>query len=143
MPRTSQRRIPRWAWPACMTALAIGALALSWMLHPAGEDGVSFLGRPLDQPCSVLLETGRPCPNCGFTRSLMWAGRGRLWRATQYHPAGATLLVWMVVGGVIGSRRLLGRDPRAWKVPWQVLVGGVLLWMVGLYSGAWVARLLF
>lgn len=142
MPRLRRQRIPGWTWPACMVVLATGALALSWLLQPVDTDGVSFLGRPLDRPCPYLAESGDPCPNCGFTRSLMWAGRGRLWRAVGYHPGGAALLTWMVLGGVIGMRRLLGRDPKAWRVPWQVLVGGALIWMLGLYVGTWLVRLL-
>jgi hypothetical protein len=142
MPRQRRLRIPGWAWPACTVALAVGAVALSWTLRPADGDGVSFLGQVMDQPCPYLAETGDPCPNCGFTRALMWAGRGRLLRAAGYHPGGAALMVWLVVGGVIGSRRLIGGDVSAWKVPWQVLVGGALTWMVGLYVGTWVVRLL-
>lgn len=142
MPGQSRLRIPDWAWPACLLAVAVGAVALSWMLRPVGADGVAFLGQPLDEPCPYLAQTGDPCPNCGFTRSLMWAGRGRLWRAAGYHPAGAALWIWMVTGGAIGARRLFGGGPTAWRVPWQVLVGGALTWMVGLYAGGWLFRLL-
>jgi hypothetical protein len=142
MPRQSRMQIPGWAWPACLVAMALGAVALSWALRPVGAEGVSLLGQPLDAPCPYLAETGDPCPNCGFTRALMWAGRGRLWRAAGYHPGGAALMVWLWMGGVVGARRLVGGDFSAWRAPWQALVGGALTWMVGLYVGTWVLKLL-
>ena len=141
VPRQSHRRIPRWAWPACMVVAAVGALGLSWCLQPSG-DQVSFLGQPLDQPCPFLMETGDPCPNCGFTRAVMWTGRGQPWRAVRHHPAGTAVMVWLLFGGTVGARRLLGRQHDAWKTPWPLLVGWALLCMVGLYVGTWVARLL-
>lgn len=125
-----------------MVFLAAGALAFSWSLSPLGDDGVSLLGRTLDQPCPYLQQTGDPCPNCGFTRSIMWIGRGRVLRALTYHPAGTAVMAWALLGGAIGARRLITRRHDAWRVPWQVLVGWALLCMVGLYVGVWVARLL-
>ncbi len=145
MPSSSTRRtrrIPAWVWPACRVLLAAGTLAFSWSLRPEGDDGVSLLGRPLDQPCPYLERTGDPCPNCGATRAILWTGRGRLLRALSYHPAGTAVMMWALLGGVIGARRLLTRRHDAWKVPWQVLVGWALLCMLVLYVGVWVARLL-
>ena len=141
MPRQSQRHIPPWVWPSTLVALALGTVALSWCLQPVGG-GVSFLGQPLDQACPYLLETGDPCPNCGFTRAVMWTGRGQPWRGAPLHPAGTALVMWIVFGGVIGGRRLLWRRYDAWRVPWPILVGWALLCMVGLYAGTWVVRLL-
>jgi hypothetical protein len=51
-------------------------------------------------------------------------------------------MVWLWMGGVVGARRLVGGDFSAWRAPWQALVGGALTWMVGLYVGTWVLKLL-
>lgn len=135
-------RAPWWAWPATLLALAVLALVASLVFEP-GSDGFTWvLGRRFGSGCAFLQATGLPCPQCGMTRSFVWAARGAFGTAWAHNPAGFTLFLWLQAGGVVGLARLVRRDPAALRLPWQVLVGWTAVWLVGLYTLPWVLRLL-
>ncbi len=134
------RTRPRWWWPASLLAFGIAVWAASLVLHPVGEL-TFFAGDRLGEDCLFLVQTGKPCPNCGMTRSFLWSARGELVRAFGYSPAGAVLFWWITAGATVGLVRLLRRDPRALAPPWQLLVGWTLTWVIGLYFVGYGLRL--
>ena len=81
--------------------LAAASLALiytAWRLTPS-PDGIGthtalgYLG------CSMLINTGYPCPTCGMTTSFAWFYRGNLPASFYVQPAGfvAAYLVGMLL----------------------------------------------
>jgi hypothetical protein len=58
---------------------------------------VPWLDRELPESCAVLVRTGRPCPSCGVTRSLVVAAHGDFVRSRQFHPAGVPVLLMALV----------------------------------------------
>ena len=91
--------------------------------------------------CSVLAETGWPCPTCGLTTSVSAMAHGRFDRALAAHPFGpvvfGTILLLSAAGGTewVTGRDILGPlKPRLW---WAVAaVAGVAAgWMVKLAVG--------
>jgi hypothetical protein len=62
--------------------------------------------------CTFQRLTGRPCPGCGMTRSMMALTHGDLLRSLRMHPLGVVLAACAaatVVGTVVGLVR--GDDP--------------------------------
>ena len=51
------------------------------------------------------------------------------------------LLLWMAFGGILGAVRLIRRDKKALLMPYNVVAGFGLFWMLGLYIGLWVLRM--
>lgn len=78
--------------------------------------------------CPVRRATGRPCPGCGGTRSLVHLVHGDLRSAVAAHPLGPVLGV-LLVAWAVGGRRTTGTrvDPRRWRGTPTVLAG-LLLW---------------
>ena len=78
--------------------------------------------------CPVRRATGRPCPGCGGSRSLVRLAHGDLRGSLAAHPLGpvlgALLLAWAA-----GGRRTTGTpvDPRRWRLR-PAVVAGLLLW---------------
>jgi hypothetical protein len=101
---------------------------------------------PLPVTCSLRRLTGLPCPGCGLTRSLVALAHGDANAAWQFNPAGALVLVLLVLQIPLAllqeARRWAGRPP----LPLSPLarLGAVLLmsvlvgqWLVRLVAGAW------
>jgi hypothetical protein len=130
-----------WAWPAFAVCLALMAIVASLLVQPIGEDQVGFLGLNFGGVCSFQEEYGIPCQHCGMTRSWVWMVRGAWLRAVTYNPAGATLWLWLVVGGVVGGARLVSRRPRLLRLNPFVFAALVAAWFLFLYFGLWLARL--
>ena len=79
--------------------------------------------------CPVRRATGRPCPGCGLTRSLVRLLHGDLRRSVAAHPLGLPLGVLLVAWATTGVRSAqTPLDPRCWRVRPAVLVGGGALW---------------
>ena len=95
--------------------------------------------RLLPIPCIWRAMTGLPCPSCGLTTAFAWMARGELMRAWQSNPLGPFVYVaaWLiVVWGVAAAAGVLSE-------PAKVLgKRTVLCVMLGVYIGAWLARLL-
>jgi hypothetical protein len=87
--------------------------------------------------CPVRRATGRPCPGCGGTRSLVRLVHGDLRGAAAAHPLGPALGVLLVAWAVTGCRSAdTPLDPRQWRVGPGLLVAG-LAWAVW---AVWAAR---
>ena len=84
--------------------------------------------------CPIRRATGRPCPGCGGTRSLVHLLHGHLRRSAAAHPLGPVLGV-LLVAWAVGGRRTAGTplDPRRWRMHPGVVVG------LGLWA-AWTVR---
>lgn len=111
------------------TAAAVLALAA---VLPAGRiDAGPVL-------CPVRRATGRPCPGCGLTRSLVRLVHGRLRAATQAHAFGPALAVLLLAWAVTGERSAgTALDPRTWTADRRrqaALAGVAALWL------GWAAR---
>ncbi len=59
----------------------------------ATESSVALAGRELHWGCSFKQAFGIPCPNCGLTRSVVFALHGQLGRALEMNPAGPLLVL--------------------------------------------------
>ena len=139
---TTPARRPRprpWIWSLIMTLIGVVTGGMAVAVVPDAEGMPTWAGEPTNHHCEMLENTGDPCPLCGMTRSWMWTVRGHLWRAVRYNPSGASLLLWAMWGGVVGTARLVSRRHDLLRAPWQLLCGWALLWMVS-YVALWVAR---
>lgn len=78
--------------------------------------------------CPVRRTTGRPCPGCGGTRSLVRLVHGDLRGSVAAHPLGPVLGV-LLLAWAAGGRRTTGTpvDPRRWRLR-PAVVAGLLLW---------------
>jgi len=120
----------------CLLALVLAGRLMPW------ADGFGThqdLGLPA---CSVLAETGWPCPTCGLTTSVSAMAHGQAGRAVRAHPFGPAIFLGLLVGAAAGVVEILsGTDvlgllrPRLW---WAVagLLGILAGWSVKLLAGA-------
>ena len=133
---------PWWVWPSFLLALGVGAAFGTVIVGPSDiPEKMALLGIPMDGECGFKVVTGKGCPSCGMTRSWVWSSRLQIWRAFVYNPAGATLYWWLLGGGVVGLIRLVTRRPKLLRLPWKVMSGALLFWVLVLYAGLWVGRL--
>ena len=120
---------------------AMAALALAMWLTPrsSGYGTHEELGMP---PCSMLANTGWPCPTCGMTTSVSAAVHGRLslaWKAQPFGLVLTGLLAGLAVAGaaqaVSGKVILMPLARLGWW--WGVILGGGLVagWGLRLLSG--------
>ena len=130
-----------WVWPAFTVFLAVATIFASLAVHPVGEDRLGILGVSFGGVCSFQEQFGLPCQHCGMTRSWVWMVRGSWVKAMTFNPAGATLWLWLVVGGGLGSARLVSHKPRLLRLNPIAMVAVVAIWFFGLYLGLWLARL--
>lgn len=79
--------------------------------------------------CPVRRATGRPCPGCGGTRSLVRLVHGDLRGAARAHPLGPALGLLLVAWAVTGRRSAgTALDPREWRARPAVAAPLGLLW---------------
>lgn len=75
--------------------------------------------------------TGRPCPGCGGTRSLVRLVHGDLRGAAAAHPLGPPLGVLLLAWSMTGPRSAgTSLDPRQWRPRPAVVAVLGLLWAV-------------
>lgn len=130
-----------WIWPATLALSGAATLAVSTLFAPGPEEHVTVLGHPFGEPCGFYVTTGMPCPQCGMTRSWVWAARGALARSFFYNPAGATLFWWIVLAGVLGGLRLGTGKRDLLVVPPRLLLAWTLTWVLVLYLVPWLLRI--
>lgn len=136
-PRTSRAS---WSW--VMMVAGLGAVAAAIVFEP-GTDGWTYVfDTRFGGPCGFKDATGLPCPSCGMTRSWIWLVRGHVWDAFVYNAAGALLLIGLAVMGVIGTIRVVTRNPDRIKISVHALSATVVAWMLVPYLGGWIIRLL-
>jgi len=133
---------PRWIWPAFLVVLGVGSIAVSLLFYPGGDEWTYVLGQRFGGECAVTQATGLPCPSCGMTRSWVHLVRGDVLTSARYNLAGTTLLLWLAVGAFLGAVRLITGNYRKWEIPYKLVAGFALVWMIGLYMGVWGLRLL-
>jgi len=140
--RVAAVRIPWWVYNGGLVALGLGAFAAALFFRPGEDPRFVYWpgGAQLGDTCAFLAQTGMPCPQCGMTRSWVFAARGQLLAAFTYNPGGLGLFVWLQVGALIGAVRLVTRRPQVLSPPWQLTVGWALCWMVLLYLLPWALR---
>ena len=140
--RLVARPPPWWVYNGLLVLLGGVTLAAALALHPGADPRFTYLptGSQFGDTCAFLSATGKPCPQCGMTRSFVWAARGHLLTAFRYSPGGLGLFLWIEVGAVIGAVRLALRNPRALTPPWQLTVYWALGWIVFLYAMPWFLR---
>lgn len=81
--------------------------------------------------CPVRRTTGRPCPGCGGSRSLVRLLHGDLRGSVAAHPLGpglgVLLVAWSIGGGRTAGTRL---DPQRWRPRPAVAAGLAAAWAV-------------
>lgn len=79
--------------------------------------------------CPVRRTTGRRCPGCGGTRSLVRLVHGDLRGAAAAHPLGPPLGVLLLAWSLTGARSAgTALDPQRWRLRPVVAVAAALLW---------------
>ncbi len=89
--------------------------------------------------CAFLLLTGRPCPGCGMTRSILDLARGDVGGSLRMHPLGvvfAGLFLAAYAGTAIGLLR--GGDPTMRFVGRRGSLAAIVL--VVLLLAVWLVR---
>lgn len=136
-----EAKMPDWAWSTMLFVVGLLALLVSFVFYPSEDPNwTMILGRQFGGECGFQMAFGLPCPSCGMTRSWVWLVRGEVLKAFTYNAAGALLLVWLAVGGVLGGLRLATRNYKLWVVPFPVLFWWTMFWLAVPYLGLWVAR---
>jgi hypothetical protein len=127
-------------WALLGVVVGAGVVAASGAVSPVdGAEQLRLGVFPFGGECAFRAANGHPCPNCGMTRSWVYAARGRFDLAFAYNGAGAALWVAAVWGGVVGAARLAtGRsDLLRWRPAGLV---GVAVGWTAVWSGIFVAR---
>ena len=125
---------------ALVAAAGIGLLAAAWTLSP---DSVGYgTHRQMGLPgCSLMVNTGWPCPSCGMTTAVSATVHGDLGAAMEAQPFGIVLALGAAVFAVAGlAEAISGRTPRGIFRPrwWYLLIaaGGMFMgWAVKLAIG--------
>ncbi len=122
----------------CATMLAIG-----WSLtpHKSGHGTAEQLGTPA---CTMLVDTGWPCPSCGMTTSVSAAVHGQLASSVRAQPFGLVLALAAAVLAIAGGAQAVTARPalgpfRLGRWGWWLggaLAGMLLGWGVVLAVGA-------
>src|SRR5215211_4032532 len=68
----------------------------SFEVTPADRVRVPWADRELPETCRHLTATGRPCPSCGVTRSVVSALHGDFARSRLFHPAGVAITAMLL-----------------------------------------------
>lgn len=129
------------AWNLGLTVLGLLPLGAAALFAPGPGETVLFRGEPWGGPCTFLATTGMPCTTCGMTRSWVHLAAGHPLEALAYNPAGAVLFAWLSALGLLGLARLVLPAARRLRASWQLMVGWILSWILGLYLGGWLLRL--
>ncbi len=143
--RSAGKRIPL-AFKRRLRGLAVFVgcvmvLAIARGLSPSkwGYGTHRQLGLPA---CSMLVETGWPCPTCGLTTSVSALADGRLWLGIRANTFGLVIFIALILGVISGAvEAFFGWDvlakaarPGAW---WFLIaaIGVFVSWVVNLIVG--------
>jgi len=130
-----------WVWPLFMVLVAMAAIIPAAVIYPMpGVEQLYLAGYDFGGPCLFRETVGVPCPACGMTRSWVWAVRGALPTAFTYNAAGASLFLWLVGGGALGTLRLIRRKGDLLRVPIWWVTGAAMIWFLFAFAGLWALR---
>ncbi len=111
---------------------SLAMLVAAWSVEPckSGIGTASRLGMPA---CSMLVNTGWPCPSCGMTTAVSAAVRGQVAASLRAQPFGLPLAVAAAVLAAVGlAQAVTGRDALGrLRVRWWWLICG----LVGMFVG--------
>jgi hypothetical protein len=131
---------------AAVAAPCLLALILTGRVAPRADGFGTHedLGLPA---CSVLAETGWPCPTCGLTTSVSAMAHGRVGTAIRAHPFGPVAFALLLAFAAAGMSELaagveaLGLlRPRLWWIA-AALAGILAGWAIKLVAGALTGEL--
>jgi hypothetical protein len=88
---------------AAVGLIMLAQIVAAGILLRATPDGVSLLGRRFGGVCSFRRLTGRPCPTCGMTRSIVLTLNGQIGAALRVNFAGP---VWVLAVATIAAALL-------------------------------------
>ncbi len=88
---------------AAVGLIMLAQIVAAGILLRATPDGVSLLGRRFGGVCSFRRLTGRPCPTCGMTRSIVLTLNGQIGAALRVNFAGPA---WVVAVATIAAALL-------------------------------------
>ena len=126
---------------ALVAAPCVAMLAVGWSLtpHKSGHGTAEQLGTPA---CTLLVDTGWPCPSCGMTTAVSAAVHGQVGDSLKAQPFGIVLALGAATLGAAGliqaatARGLLGPFRLGWWWLGGALAGMLLGWGVVLAVGA-------
>lgn len=136
-----QATLPEWAWSAFLLVTGVLAVGVSLLFYPSTDPQWTMIaGQQFGGECGFQVTLGLPCPSCGMTRSWVWLVRGEIAKAFTYNAAGALLLLWLIIGALLGGARLATRNFKLWTTPFGLLFWWTMFWLIGPYLGMWIAR---
>jgi len=113
------------------------SLAAARVLLDIDGERVLLAGRVVAPVCAFRLHTGKPCPNCGLTRSLALAARGRLPEALDANPTGPAALAGTLLAAGILLWLALASRPGAAR-PAAAAAAGIGALVAALWLAHWV-----
>jgi hypothetical protein len=124
-----------------MVLLGATVLTASLLLEPRPDEFTYLLGERFGGPCLFRELSGVACPQCGMTRSFVWAARGAWATAWHYSPGGFTLFLAIELTAVIGLTRWVRRTPEALRLSQRTWILLLLAWVIGLVLAPWGLRI--
>ncbi len=121
-----------------LVGVTIWAFAL--LLQPGPDEFTYLWGERLGGPCLFREWTGTACPQCGMTRSFVWAARGALAKAWHYSPGGLTLFLAVEIMALTHLFRWTRRRPDAMRLSQRTWILLTLGWVIGLVLAPWALR---
>jgi len=95
---TRWHSVYRWINLAVFCMLLIVVVLLRVARVPGENPDVVMLGKyTVPSMCVVSRIIGRPCPECGVTRSLVFLFNGHLDKARAMHPCGIWIGAWIIL----------------------------------------------
>ena len=117
---------------AMVAAPCAAMLAVGWSLtpHTSGHGTAEQLGTPA---CTVLVDTGWPCPSCGMTTAVSAAVHGQVAASVTAQPFGLVLALAAAVLAIVGAVQAVTGRPalRPFRLErWWWWLGGALAGML-------------
>ena len=130
--RPAETTMPARRLGAMVAAPCLAMLAVGWWLTPnkSGHGTAEQLGTPA---CTVLVDTGWPCPSCGMTTAVSAAVHGQLAASVAAQPFGIVLALGAAALGAAGvAQAATGRDAlKPFRLGrWGWWLGGALAGML-------------
>ena len=76
----------------------IGIMTPCFIKLPNDSATIKFVELP---ECFVKVETGKLCPSCGLTKSIVYIYRGDLSKSKTFHPFGFLFFIWLMLQLII------------------------------------------